>query len=80
MQNKPKINLYNVSVSKNTNKFLVPKKSITSVKIALFSLLVFTALLSVGQSVLLINSKTSFADSNTLSSSISVSSRSIIHR
>lgn len=80
MQNKPKINLYDVSVSKNTNRILTPKKSITNIKIVLFSLLAFITLLSVGQSVFLINSKTSFADSSTISSRISVSSRSTVNK
>jgi hypothetical protein len=76
MQNKPKINLYDIQVSRNTNHVLAPQKSISSIKIVLFSVLALTTLASIGQSFSAFDSKNSFADSQPKTSSISSSSRS----
>jgi hypothetical protein len=80
MQAKPKINLYNIQVAKNPIHILAPQKSFTNVKIVLFSSLAITTMASIGQAVFAFDSKTSFADSQTQSSSISSSSRLKVSR
>jgi hypothetical protein len=78
MQNKPKLNLYDIQVARNNNHILAPQKSVSTIKIVLFSVLAITTLASIGQSFSAFDSKTSFADSQSKTSSISSSSRSRI--
>jgi hypothetical protein len=73
MQNKTKINLYDIKVAKGTSKVFIKKKHITKIKTALFTLLAVTSILSIAQSVFLFNSKTSYADTVQQPSSISSS-------
>ena len=78
MQSKPQINLYDIQVSRNVNHALVPQKSISSLKIVLFSILAVTTLASISQSFFAFDSKVGFADSQSKSSLVSSSQRSKI--
>ena len=74
MQNRSKLNLYDIQIAKTNIKAFAPRKSVLKIKIALFSLLALTSIISVGQSLITFDSKTSFANSSTQTSSISSSS------
>jgi hypothetical protein len=76
MRNKPKINLYDIQVTKTTNHVLIPQKSVSKIKIVLFSVLAITTITSITQSIFAFDTKVSLADSNSQTSSISSSYRS----
>lgn len=78
MQNKSKINLYNIVLSKKSTQAFGAQKSVVNIKILLFTLLAITSLASIGQSLSTFDSKTSLANSNTNFSIISSTSRSKI--
>jgi hypothetical protein len=75
---KPNINLYNIQVPKSVNPLIEHKKPVAKLKIALFSLLAITTVVSIGQSFSSFDTKTSFANEVAQSSlsSISVNSKS----
>lgn len=78
MQYKPKINLYDIQVSRNIKHALASQKSISSVKVFLFSILAITTFASIGQSIFTLDSKTSLADSQLKTNFTSNSSNSKI--
>lgn len=79
MQNKLKLNLYDIEVSKNSNRIFSDRKSVAKVKLFLFSVLAVSVFISIGQSLSLMSSnKTTFADFTVQNNIISSSSYSKI--
>jgi hypothetical protein len=79
MQNKSKLNLYNIEVVKPANHLAAPQKTMANLKVALLAILAVTTLASIGQSLGSFESKVSFADKTFQTSSISssLSSKSV---